>query len=102
VSLDWRGEPSYPALRALAAGLATALRRSLADGVPLVLALEADIGSSLGAILAEEFGAGPGLVVLDGVELRELDYVDVGRLLRPAQVVPVVVKSLAFGEVTSG
>jgi ethanolamine utilization protein EutA len=97
VSLDWRGEPRYSALRALAAGLAVGLRRSLACGVPLVLALEADIGSSLGAILTEEFGAGSGLVVLDGVELRELDYVDVGRLLRPAQVVPVVVKSLAFG-----
>ena len=64
----------------------------------LVLALESDIGRSLGAILTEEFGAGPGLIVLDGVELRELDYVDVGRLLRPAQVVPLVVKSLAFGD----
>src|SRR5439155_2721149 len=58
VALDWRGEPRYAALRALAAGLATGLRRSLAGGVPLVLALEADVGSSLGAILAEEFGAG--------------------------------------------
>jgi ethanolamine utilization protein EutA len=98
VSLNWRGEPRYSALRALAAGLAAGLRRSLSNGMPLVLALEADVGSSLGAILTEEFGAGAGLIVLDGVELRELDYVDVGRLLRPAQVVPLVVKSLAFGE----
>ena len=48
----------------------------------------------------EEFGAGAGVIVLDGVELRELDYVDVGRLLRPARVVPLVVKSLAFADLS--
>ena len=53
----------------------------------------------LGWTVAPEAGAQaqPGLVVLDGLELRELDYVDVGEVLLPSRVVPMVVKSLAFG-----
>jgi ethanolamine utilization protein EutA (predicted chaperonin) len=34
----------------------------------------------------------------DGLELAELHFVDVGEVIRPANVVPVVVKSLIFPE----
>jgi ethanolamine utilization protein EutA len=37
------------------------------------------------------------VAALDGLDVRELDYVDVGAPIQPAGVVPVVVKSLAFG-----
>ncbi|HKF19733.1 MAG TPA: ethanolamine ammonia-lyase reactivating factor EutA [Candidatus Dormibacteraeota bacterium] len=96
VALSWDGEPQYGRLRSLAAGLAAALPRSLAGGVPLVLALDADVGRSLGGILVEEFAPRARLACLDGLELRELDYLDVGAVIQPAGVVPVVVKSLAF------
>ena len=33
---------------------------------------------------------------LDGIQLRELDFLDVGELLDPPGVVPVVIKSLLF------
>ena len=36
------------------------------------------------------------LVSIDGVQLQELDYVDVGELITPPGVVPVVIKSLLF------
>ena len=96
VALSWEGEPQYGRLRSLAVGLAAGLPRSLAGGVPLVLALDADVGRSLGAILVEEFAPQARLACLDGLELRELDYLDVGAMIQPAGVVPVVVKSLAF------
>jgi ethanolamine utilization protein EutA len=35
-------------------------------------------------------------VVIDGLELAELDFLDLGELIMPANVVPVVVKSLLF------
>jgi ethanolamine utilization protein EutA len=63
---------------------------------PLVVALDGDIGRSLGGILAEELGVTADLVAIDGLQLVELDFVDVGELIQPANVVPVVVKSLAF------
>ncbi len=99
VSLAWSGEPRHRSLRALARGLAAGLRVAPAGGPPLVLALDADLGRSLGWILAEELGVRADLVCLDGLELAELDYVDVGSPLQPANVVPVVVKSLAFSPV---
>jgi ethanolamine utilization protein EutA len=33
---------------------------------------------------------------VDGLDLRDLDYVDIGEVVRPAGVVPVVIKSLVF------
>lgn len=100
LAISWLGEPRYTALRALAEGVARGLTRSLAAGTPVLLTLDADVGRSVGAILQEEFGTGAGLIVLDGLELKELDYIDVGQVLRPAGVVPVIVKSLAFAKVT--
>ena len=34
--------------------------------------------------------------LLDGVQLQELDFVDLGELISPPGVVPVVIKSLLF------
>jgi len=96
ISVPWSGEPRHAHLRALAAGIVRGLRASLDAGRPLVLALEADLGRSLGAILAEELAVAADIICIDGVELMELDYVDIGRPVLPANVVPVVVKSLAF------
>jgi ethanolamine utilization protein EutA len=96
VALPWRGEPHYDNLRALADGIARAMPRALAAGFPLVIALDGDIGASLGGILSEELDVRSPMVSIDGLQLVELDYVDVGELILPANVVPVVVKSLAF------
>jgi ethanolamine utilization protein EutA len=96
IALPWRGEPHYANLRALADGIAQAMPRSLAAGFPLVIALDGDIGASLGGILNEELDVTSPLISIDGLQLVELDYVDIGDVIQPANVVPVVVKSLAF------
>ena len=36
------------------------------------------------------------LISIDGVRLRELDFVGIGEMLDPAGVVPVVIKALLF------
>lgn len=96
IALPWHGEPYYQTLRALASGVAAAVPNALKAGFPLVLALDGDIGRSLGGILSEEFGVETDLISVDGLQLLELDYVDIGEVIQPANVVPVVVKSLAF------
>jgi ethanolamine utilization protein EutA len=96
IALPWQGLPHYANLRALADGIARAVPRSLAAGLPLVVALDGDIGASLGGIVREDMHVRSPLVSVDGLQLVELDYVDIGELLQPANVVPVVVKSLAF------
>jgi ethanolamine utilization protein EutA len=96
VALPWMGPPSHAALRSIAHGVLRALPRSVTGSVPLVLVTASDLGQSLGAVLAEECPKRRNVFVLDGLQLFELDFVDVGEVLRPAGVVPVVVKSLAF------
>ncbi len=96
LSLKWEGEPLYRRLRALADGLAAGMAPWVEAGHPLVVLLDGDIGSSLGHILRDEVGLPVPVVCLDGLALQELDYVDIGELIRPAHVVPLVIKSLLF------
>ena len=97
VYLPWRGDAEYSILFSLAAGVSDALRHLLAPKrLPLVLALDVDLGAALGRLLVEELGFDSPIISIDGVELRELDYVDLGKPIEPTNVLPVMVKSLAF------
>lgn len=53
-------------------------------------------GEILGHIISEELGLPGDLLAIDGVQLEELDYVDIGEVIEPAGVVPLVIKSLVF------
>lgn len=97
VYLPWHGDGEYSALMALASGVADAVQtRYSSRKHPLVLALDADMGAAIGRLLREEVGLDIPLISIDGVELRELDFVDLGQPLEPTKVLPVMVKSLAF------
>jgi ethanolamine utilization protein EutA len=93
LAIPWRGEPTYAAVRTLA----EAVRDAAVGHRPLVVALDGDVAHTLGAILTDELGVPGPLVIVDGLDLRELDYVDIGEVVRPAGVVPVIIKSLVFG-----
>jgi ethanolamine utilization protein EutA len=92
LAVPWRGAPQHGALRALAVAILAAAGAHR----PLVVALDADVAHTLGRIMVEELGARGPLIVVDGLDLRDLDYIDIGEVLRPAGVVPVVIKSLVF------
>jgi hypothetical protein len=63
--------------------------------------VDADIAQALGAILTEETGLRRRLVVVDGVELTDFDFIDVGEYLNPPGVLPVLIKSLLFAAVSA-
>ena len=92
IGIRWHGEPYYQRLRELAAGIAQA---APADA-PLILMVDRDVGRLLGHILEHEVGVAAGVISIDGVQLRSLDFVDIGELIEPSEVVPVVIKSLLF------
>ena len=58
--------------------------------------IEGDIGHGLGRIIHKEFGLEGTLISIDGIRLQQLDFVDIGELIEPPGVVPVVIKSLLF------
>lgn len=96
LGMAWHGDPSYPRLCALAEGIVAAREHIGRADQPLVLLLSADIARSIGRLLRSELGLQVPMVVLDGLELQEFDYVDIGELIQPSRVVPVIIKSLLF------
>lgn len=98
LALPWTGDPDYRRIRALAEAVVSGLATRIEAGAALYLVLDADIARTLGLILAEELGVTNDLVVLDGVLLRDFDYVDLGRVREPSGTVPVTIKSLVFNQ----
>jgi ethanolamine utilization protein EutA len=84
---------SYPSLRAAADGVEAVVRTSPTD-VPVILLLDVDVARSVGAILSDELRLPHPVIALDGIEVGDLDYVDVNRPFGTSEVVPVTVKSL--------
>ena len=92
----WQGDPYYQRLRALADGICDALPRSMERGLPLVLLFEGDVGKTIGAMLSKDLNVAGEVVSVDGMQLEEFDFVDIGEVIYPTLVVPIVIKSLLF------
>jgi ethanolamine utilization protein EutA len=99
LSVDWNGMPRYPLLRNLAEGIVGGLKKTMAAGYPLVLVFNNDFGALIGEIIRDEFKVTNDIVSIDTISLQEFDYIDIGEVIYPAHVVPVVIKSLVFPEV---
>ncbi|MEO5845675.1 MAG: ethanolamine ammonia-lyase reactivating factor EutA [Caldimonas sp.] len=98
LAFAWHGEPDHSRLLAMARAIMAFAAPSRRREQPLFLMIDGDVGALLGRILHDELHLDGAIVSIDGISLRELDFVDVGELLQPAGVVPVVIKSLLFPE----
>ena len=96
VFVPWRGSATFQRLHAFCQGLVDGLAAILADGHPLVLAGDGDVGGLMGIHLREEMQLDNAIVSVDGLELKEFDYIDIGGILPNSGAVPVVIKSLIF------
>jgi ethanolamine utilization protein EutA len=96
IAFSWGGEPEYSRLRAMGQGIVDAVAPEGRRDAPLLLMIDGDIANIMGHLLINEFGLPGDLISVDGVQLQELDFVDVGELIDPPGVVPVVIKSLLF------
>ena len=96
VFVPWRGSATFARIDGFCRGVLGGLARLLANGRPLVLAGDGDIGGLLGIHCREELGLANAIVSIDGIELKEFDYIDIGAMLDTSGAVPVVIKSLIF------
>ena len=62
----------------------------------MVLLIDGDVGKSLGRVIRNEIAPGAHVIALDGVQLKQFDYVDIGRVIELTNAVPVIIKSLLF------
>ncbi|MFT5538875.1 MAG: ethanolamine utilization protein EutA [Alphaproteobacteria bacterium] len=96
LALSAAGQPDYPYIRRLAEGIVQILDPNGPTGEPLFVMLDVDMAKSLGSILREELQVDRPVIVVDGIEVGDLDYVDMGRPIGTSEVIPVTVKSLVF------
>jgi ethanolamine utilization protein EutA len=102
LAIRWELGPSYPLIRMLAEGLVDAMKEHVENGQPLVLVFDADIAKLMGNIIERELLPGAGIISIDGIDLRDFDFVDIGQELPDAKAVPVVIKSLIFRHTEHG
>ena len=90
VAAQWQGSATYQRIKSFCAGLMQASRVQ-----PVILVFDSDIGGLVGLHIRDEY---PELriISIDGVELREFDFIDIGELIPTSGAVPVVIKSLVF------
>ena len=96
VFVPWQGSATYQRLDAFCRGVVEGMSSILSNGHPLVLAGDGDVGGLLGIHLHEEMKLKNPVVSIDGLELKEFDYIDIGAMLESSGAVPVVIKSLVF------
>jgi ethanolamine utilization protein EutA len=93
---NWSLEPSHEFLSIFARGIKSALKNTISKGMPIVLVFNTDVAKSIGYILSRELAIGDNVISIDGIDLREFDYIDIGEELPLSGAVPVVIKSLVF------
>jgi ethanolamine utilization protein EutA len=96
LSLSLDGELDYKTIRAVAEAVAAVCQPTAKDRSPLYLALDLDVAKSLGAILKEELKLDREIIAIDGIEVGDLDFIDIGEPMGITEVIPVTVKSLMF------
>lgn len=102
LAIHWELGPSYPLIRTLAEGVSQALKGHVDKGQPVVLVFDADIAKLVGNIIEKELLPGSGIISIDGIDLKDFDFIDIGQELPDAKAVPVVIKSLIFRHAEQG
>jgi ethanolamine utilization protein EutA len=100
IAAQWEGSATYARIKAFCVGSVEAMRSHVARGHPLILVFDSDIGGLLGLHFREEMRLELPIISIDGVELREFDFIDIGELIPSSGAVPVVIKSLVFPSVS--
>jgi ethanolamine utilization protein EutA len=96
LAMSVAGQPDYRYIRTLAEAIDSIVDKSEPATAPIFLMLDVDVAKSLGGILREEIKLDRAVVAIDGIEVGDLDYVDIGKPMGVSEVIPVTVKSLIF------
>ncbi|WFU51443.1 ethanolamine ammonia-lyase reactivating factor EutA [Sinorhizobium terangae] len=96
LAFSWTGTPDYQRLLAMAKAIKMVAAPEGERKELLVLMIDGDVGQTIGRILDRELGIQSHLISIDGVRLKDLDFVDLGEFMNPPGVIPVVIKSLLF------
>lgn len=98
VCYRWTGSATYRRLHTFCTAVLDGVATVLAKGHPLVLVTDSDVGGLVGLHYHEECELKSPIVSIDGILLKEFEFIDIGAFLEASGAVPVVIKSLVFPE----
>jgi len=92
---EWDGSATYQRLDGFCRAVTAGLAPIQAQGHPLILVGNSDLGGLIGMHMHQEARIAS-VVSIDGIMLDEFDFIDIGAILETSGAVPVVIKSLVF------
>lgn len=98
VALALKGvkNPKYSQLVAMAESIIGGIGEHLKTQEYLILVVENDIAKALGQTLYHMLHGKKDIISIDGINVENGDYIDIGKPLGDGRVVPVVIKTLIF------
>ena len=93
---SWQGSATFARLDAFCRAVGLGMKAITDQGHALLLVGDADCGGLIGIHCHEELRMACPVISIDGIQLKALDFIDVGALLETSGAVPVVIKSLVF------
>jgi ethanolamine utilization protein EutA len=96
VAFAWTRAPEYRDLLAIARTIARGVSTPSPRRAPLLILIDGDVGKTIGHLLRDELDLTCELISIDGVDMRDFDFVDAGAMVTPPGVIPLVIKSLIF------
>ncbi len=92
----WHGSATFQRIDDFCRGILKGLSALIANGLPVVLVADSDLGGLIGLHCHEYLELRNPIVSIDGIVVREFDFIDIGAILDSSGVAPVVIKSLVF------
>ncbi len=96
IAFRWRGSATFGRIHAFCEGITEGMKDILSHGNPVVIVNDGDVGGLFGIHLKEDMHLPNPVISIDGIDLQEFDYIDIGDLIASSGAVPVVIKSLIF------
>ena len=87
----------FSGLTTLADEIIKGMQGVLCKTCPLVVIIEKDLAKVMGQTLRSRLEFKKDVICIDTIKVENGDYIDIGRELVDGNVVPVIVKTLAFG-----
>lgn len=96
VCYHWQGSATHARIDSFVRGVLEGLSAIRDRGLPMILVGDGDVGGVVGIHAREDLHVSNPIVSIDGVTLKEFDFIDIGAMLELSGAVPVVIKSLVF------
>jgi ethanolamine utilization protein EutA len=86
----------YDKIKEFVLALEKSLPNTIEKNLPLILLFDSDIEKSVGKILKIETSIKSDVISIDEIDVREGEFIDIGKPIITNNVVPVIIKSLVF------